>query len=341
MATPSTPSNFYAQTGNGQNYLSWDIAVGATSYSVQRSLDGVTFTNLASPAANAYLDTAVTLGTQYFYQIASTNASGTSSYTAPQALVPAPSSEMCLGQLRLMAQQRADRVGSQFVTLPEWTTFINLAMYELYNLLIGVSEDYFTQAPIKFTCDGTTFQYPLPDGVKTFQNNSNANIVAAPFYKLMGVDLGINGNNFASLEKFNFADRNQYIYPNSGSSMYGVFNMRYRLVGNTLHLIPTPSASQVVRLWYIPRLAQLLKDTDVTTLGYSGFLNYVICRAAKYALDKEESDTSGLTNELLFLRQSIEESAINRDQGRPDTITDVRSGDFDSGGNNGGFGGGW
>jgi hypothetical protein len=60
-------------------------------------------------------------------------------------------------------------------------------------------------------------------------------------------------------------------------------------------------------------------------------------------LDKEESDTTKLDQELVFLKQRIEESAVNRDAGQPDTISNVRQGrDFGNGsgwGWNGSIGG--
>ena len=112
-------------------------------------------------------------------------------------------------------------------------------------------------------------------------------------------------------------------------------------MGKNIEFIPTPSASQVVRLWYIPRLIELLLETDTTDTGISGWIEYVIVRAAKYALDKEESDTSKLDQELMFLNKRIEESAANRDAANPDTISDSRRnyGNGFSGGWNSGIGG--
>jgi hypothetical protein len=236
--------------------------------------------------------------------------------------------ELSLGELRTRAQQRADRLNSLFVTTPEWNYFINNAMFELYDMLITLYEDqYVAPIPVQFLTNGSTFLYPLPDGVQTYTNGitGQGTFVAPPFYKLIGVDLGLNTANqaFVTVRQFNFADRNRYLYPNSASTIYGVFNLEYRLLGNNIQFIPTPSANQPIRLWYIPRLKELLADTDTTTTGISGWLQYVICRAAKYALDKEESDTSVITQELLFLKQRIEESAMNRDAGMPQTIVDV------------------
>lgn len=342
MATPGIPQNLVVQTANQQILVSWDLSAGADSYLVQRSLDNVTYAPLVtisgSPLAISYLDTAVTLGTQYFYKVAARQGSDVSSYTNPQSAVPTHSGEMSLGAIRLASKQRADRVNSDFVTKQEWDSYINQAMFELYDLLITVYEDYFIASPIQFVSDGTTFIYPLPTGSNTFLNGLNLNQTITPpaFYKLLGVDLALNNatNAYVTINKFNFIDRNRFVYPNTASTIYGVFNLQYRVLGSNIEFIPTPSAGQGIRLWYIPRLTELLQDTDMTTQGISGWIEYVIVRAAKYALDKEESDTTKLDQQIIFLTKRIEETASNRDAGQPDRISDTRS-------NNGyGYGGG-
>jgi hypothetical protein len=117
-----------------------------------------------------------------------------------------------------------------------------------------------------------------------------------------------------------------------------VNQLEYRLLGSNLEFIPTPAAGQTVRLWMIPRMPQLLLDTDVLD-GVSGWIQYVIVRAAKYALDKEESPTDKLDQELAYLKKRIEESSQNRDVGQAETIADTR-GATGMGGSGGGMGGG-
>jgi hypothetical protein len=253
---------------------------------------------------------------------------------------------MTLGQIRLQAQQRADRVNSQFLTTQEWNQNINKAMFELYDLLTTVFEDYFLAPPIQFVSDGVTYIYQLPNGSNTFLNaNQPSQVVTPPpFYKLLGCDLALNNavNAYVTINKFNFIDRNRFVYPNTASTIYGVFNLQYRVMGSNIIFIPTPSAGQAIRIWYIPRLVELLADTDTTTMGISGWIEYVIVRAAKYALDKEESDTTVLTQELLFLKGRIEETAANRDAGIPDKISDTNQGNWSNGWNgstNGAIGG--
>jgi hypothetical protein len=98
-------------------------------------------------------------------------------------------------------------------------------------------------------------------------------------------------------------------------------------------------------MWYAPKLPRLMADTDVTNLGFSGWLDYVLVRAAIYMLVKEESDAGSLKEELLFLKQRIEQASQNRDISMPDTISNVRTNSNMSGiGNDGGWGGaqgGW
>lgn len=351
MATPGTPQNMIVQTGNGQNLISWDLSTGATSYLIQRSLDNVTFTALTtvtgSPLYTYYIDTNVTLGVQYWYKVSASNTDGDSLYTQPQFVIPVNHGEESLYSVRLACKQTADRVESNFVTTAEWNSFIKLAQYELYDLLITLYEDYYLATPVQFTVNGTQSQYPLPDGNTDFASglDPNTTIVKAPaFYKLLGVDLAIQSasNANVTINKFNFIDRNRFVYPNTASTIYGVFNMQYRVMGNNIQFIPTPSSNQNIKLWYIPRLTELLKDTDMTTTSISGWIRYVIVRAAKYALDKEESSTAHLDAELVWLKQRIEESASNRDAGQTDTISDTRNtnnGWGRSGGSNGGMAG--
>lgn len=329
---PGIPQNFFAQTANQKNLASWAQTPGATSYDVQRSEDNVTYTTVAtisgSPLATSYLDENVVLATQYWYRVGAVNAQGTSPYTTPQSVVPAPTGEMTLSQIRLAAMQRADMVNSNFVKLPEWTSYINQSLFELYDLLVTVYEDYYIASPIAFTISGNQNTYPLPNGSNTFLdgNNTSVTITPKPFYKLRGVDLALNtaANAYVTVNKFNFSDRNTYVYPNSNSTIYGVFNLQYRVLGSNIEFIPTPSAGQIIRLWYIPRLTELLRDSDTTDTGISGWIEYVIVRAAKFALDKEESDSSKLDTEIQFLKQRIEASAANRDAGQPEAIADTR-----------------
>ena len=350
MATPSIPQNLIVQTANQQVLISWDLSAGATHYKVQRSLDNVTFLDLivvtGTPLPTEYLDTAVTLNTEYWYQVsASSDGTNYSPNTLSEWGIPVAQGENSLKSIRLAAQQRSDMVHNEFISTQEWNTYINKALYELYDMLITVYEDYFVATPIQFISNGSTFLYDMPNGSNEFLSGITLAPFTPPaFYKIMGVDLALqNANNaYVTVNKFNFIDRNRFVYPNTASTIYGVFNLQYRVIGSKIMFIPTPSASQSIRIWYFPRLTELLKNTDSTSFAISGWDEYVIVRAAKYALDKEESDSTKLDQELIFLKDRIESSASNRDAGQPDKISDTRANNgwgSGNGGWNGGQGG--
>ncbi len=348
MTLAYQPQNLTAEQADGNILLTWTGSLGATGYKIQRSTDGVNFTDLATTALVVqYLDSLPGTGIMYYYQVAATNGSGTSTYSSVAQMVAAPPSEMSLYEIRLRSQQTADRVGSQFVTNSEWNSFLRLAMYELYDILITSYEDLFASSFVYINTNSTTQNYPVPDGYSNYLGGVYGGASGAPagaFYKLAGMDLGVNTSNNAwvTLVKFNFIDRNKYVYPNSTSTIYGVYNMAYRTMGNFWNFIPTPAGGQQIRAWYSPKLPALLADTDLTTLGTSGWLRYPIVRAAKYALDKEESDTTKLDAEIAFLKDRIQQASQNRDTGLPDTISNsARDPMYGGTGFGGGSGGGW
>jgi hypothetical protein len=318
MAIPATPTNFVLQAGDSSNFLSWDQMPGATSYVIQRSLDNVTFTTLTtvtgSPLANYYSDTAITTGTQYWYQVAAANVSGTSSYTASLNIIPSPIGQVTLQYLRQLAQERADRVNSQFVTLPEWNSYISESYKELYDLLIQkYGDDYYVANTYTWTTDGSSVLYPLP----------------ADFYKSLLVEVALNpsdNNSWITLRTFQRVQQNLWNYPNV-YTFYGITNLRYRIDGNNLHIVPISTAGQTLRMWYAPRPARLVNDTQIVD-GVSGWEEYIIVDAARKALAKEESDTSWLVAEKQALIARIESAAENRNAGDPERVSDSRMRNF-------------
>lgn len=218
-----------------------------------------------------------------------------------------------LSELRLLAQQYADMVNSGFVTDAEWNSYLNLAYFELYDILIQkYGDDYYVADPYSITTDGTTSQYTLP----------------SDFYKFLGLDLQLGSvqNSYVTIRPFMFAERNRYAVPNF-QSFYGVTNLRYRIFGSTLFLTPTPAAGQTLRVWYCPILTELASDSD-TVHGISGWQDYLPVEAAIKALMKEESDVSMLQMRKQALIQRIESAAEGRDAGNPQTVSDTQSSDY-------------
>jgi hypothetical protein len=323
MAAPGIPSNFYASQGQGTVYVQADLTPTATSYIVYRSIDGVNFSSVATPTLPQFLDTTVTIGTQYWYTMAAVNISGIGSQTSAAYVVPANTGAMSLGQVRYLAQSESDMLNANFVSTQEWNNYISQSYFELYDLLVTAFEDYFL-APVYTLATSNLQQYPLPDGLTVVDAITGQ--IAPAYYKLLGVDLGLAGNSQAwvTLKKFQFISRNRYVYPQLTTTYLGVFNLRYRVMGNTIMFIPTPAAAQFIRLWYIPKLIQPVQNKDILD-GVSGWLEYVIIDAAIKALEKEESDTSALMARKAAILKRIEDTAANRDAGESEQISDIRS----------------
>lgn len=346
------PTSIILQTGNGQNYLIWNLVAGATSYSVQRSVDGAAWSTVGTPAVNNYLDNTVTVGINYYYQVASVSTAGTSPYSPsnPSSITPCTPGQMNLGYIRYLSQLRADKLNSKFLTTDEWNSNINQSAYELYDILVTkFGDDYFMAPSIIFSTTGAK-NYPLPDGALSFLNTSTNTVTVAPaLYKLIGVDCGVAvGNNaWVTLPRFNWIDRNRFVYPQLQANALGVFNLSYRQMGNQLWFIPNPSAGQFIQVWYVPVLAQMLKDTDMMAFDISGWVEYVIVDTAIKALEKEESfeQADALKMNKAALLERISTTAANRDVGQPNTVSNTRMNTgFYEGGGYGGFGhgqGGW
>lgn len=237
------------------------------------------------------------------------------------------SGQMNLGQLRLASRQRSDTVNSQFVTDQEFNSYINQSYFELYDVLVQkYGDDYYVAPTAAFMTSGSQQLYPLPDGVLTFLDSSGNPFVAQPFYKLLGVDMQTtpqaSPDQWISLKRFNFGERNRWNWPVL-QNFYAITNMRYHLTGNNLQLVPLPNGGQTLRLWYVPRMVELVSDSDIVD-GVSGWTEYIIVDAAIKAMQKEESDCSVLLMQKQALLDRIEAAAENRDPGQPMTVTDSR-----------------
>lgn len=345
MAIPSAPQNIVLQTGNAQNLISWPIIAGALSYDVQRSIDGVNFSTVGSPVLNQYLDITVTPGTAYFYQVASVNLSGTSGYASsyPTNIVPCLPGQINLGMLRYQSQLRADMLNSEFLTTDEWNININKSAFELFDILTTkYGEDFFVASPYTISTTGAK-NYALPDGSAAF---AVGGVTPPAVYKMIGVDCGVAvGNNaWVTLPRYNWIDRNRFVYPQLQANALGVFNLSYRQMGNQLYFIPNPSAGQYIQIWYVPIMTMLLQDTDMLGFSISGWDEYVVIDAAIKALTKEESfdQAMALKSDKAAILDRIEVTAANRDTSMPNTVSDTRGNTgFYEGGGFGGSSAGW
>lgn len=347
MVAPYIPQNVILQTGNGQNFLVWSQVAGATSYSVQRSVDGINFSTVGSPTTNSYLDATVLVGVQYWYQVASSN--GVVSPYAPSYpvnITPCLPGQINLGYLRYMTQLRADKLNSNYLTTDEWNFNINQSVDELYDILVTkFGDDYFMAPPLQINLSGLT-SYPLPDG----SNYPIGGVNSPAIFKLNGIDANVSGGStgpnagWVPLARFNWSDRDRFnTFPGQAGAINNVYQMSYREMGNQVYFIPQ-CTNILVQLWYVPIRTRMLQDIDMLPFSFTSWSEYVINDAATKAMIKEESlekwNALRAANDLI--RERIETTAANRDVGQPNTVSNVRGSMGDPGfaGSSGGFGGG-
>lgn len=162
------------------------------------------------------------------------------------------SSKVSLGAMRLAAQEAADFENNPNTSTEAWNQFINQSYKRLYDMLIAAySNDYYVANAYQFTTTSAQ-SYSLPDGSPNFTDVTGA--IAQKFYKLLGVDLQYSGSpsGFVTLKRFEFIERNKYAYPNTAINWNGYTNLRYRVQGDNLFLVPIPQTGQTVQVWYAP-----------------------------------------------------------------------------------------
>ena len=315
-----TPTNFLAVSAQGQVALSWNASPLVNLYYVNRSTDNISFTNIASTVGLSYSDVSAVVGTIYYYQIQASNGTNSSLPTqslSAQALNPG---QTTVGNMRLECQQRTDRVNGDNITTQEWNSMINQSYKELYDIMIQkFGDDYFIALPFSYT---TTGQVDPVTQAQTFP-------LPPDFYKLMRCEVALNQNDpnsWITLREFQAIQANLWNYPNV-YTFYGITNLRYRLWGKNLQIVPIASAGQTIRIWYSPRPNQLINDTD-TVDAISGWEEYIIADVCIKALAKTEEDTQVFMMQKGALLQRITEAAENRNVGEPETVSDSRTRNF-------------
>lgn len=323
------PAGFTATSAQDAAILSWDYTPLATIYYINRSADGVTYTTIDSTTQLTFNDTTGTVGTVYYYTVQAATASASSEPTSALRAVNLKPGQTTLGNLRLEAQQRSDLIYSSNITTQEWNTYISNSYKWLYSrILQKFGNDYYVQVPYTYTTSGQIDEetqaqtFPLPND----------------FYKLLRVEVALNANDpnsWVTLKKFEAIQANLYNFPNV-YTFYGITNLRYRLWGSNLQIVPIASAGQTIRIWYAPRPDQLIDDCQIID-GIADFEELVIVDVCIKALIKQEQDISPYITQKAEMIKEINEAAENRDIGLPETVSDARRrnfawGDVDDGG---------
>jgi hypothetical protein len=315
-----TPANFLAVSAQAQVLLTWNQVPLAITYYVNRSIDNVTFTPLAQTSSLLYSDSSAVVGVIYYYTIQAGNGTNSSLPTVSlsgQALLPG---QTTVGNLRLECQQRVDRVNFDNITTQEWNSMISQSYKELYDIIIQkFGCDYYIAPPVTYL---TTGQIDPITQAQTFP-------LPVDFYKLMRCEVALNPNDpnsWITLKEFSAIQANLWNYPNQ-YTFYGITNLRYRVWGNNLQIVPIAEQGSTLRIWYSPLPNQLINDTD-TLAAIAGYEEYIVADVCIKALAKTEEPVEVFAAQKGALLVRIESAAQNRNVGEPQTVSDSRRRNF-------------
>lgn len=180
----------------------------------------------------------------------------------------------------------------------ELAGYINESIAELYDLIVSVCQDYYLSSASISVVAGTQ-AYSLP----------------SDFYKLLGLDYVRSNSERVTLRRYMWAERND----RAAMSLSAPEGTRYRVMGSSLYLEPSPSWAGTLTLWYIPAPARLTIGTD-TFDGISGWQEYVVLDACIKCAAKEESDTQVYMQQKSVLTQRVITMASDRDAGEADRV---------------------
>lgn len=210
-----------------------------------------------------------------------------------------------LATMRLRAQRRSDLVSSSIIVAAEWLDYINEGGAELHDLIVNKFENYVLSNTTQTLTSGTD-TYTLP----------------TTFHKVVGMDWE-SGTIRYPLRRYMFTERNNYRMDPQVANPDGQY-YRYNIEGTSFRLIPIPSASGTIRIWYVPQYVQLSGDSDVVASYVSnGWEQVIVLTAAIKAIVRLERDPAALMAEKAELVQRIINSATARDAGEPARIVDM------------------
>lgn len=210
---------------------------------------------------------------------------------------------------RLYADLRGSDADTGYVTKAEVERLVNLAITELYDLLIAArGQEYFET---------------LSTGLSTVAGTATVSL-PADFYQLLSLHLRWGSDTYEPLTPLKSLMQT-HLFRNAGWSNGSP--KAYRLRGGLIEFFPTPSSVTSLELRYIPAFADLTDETDPTPdPTFDGVNGWEKMVALKVAI--EVRTIQGLPHSWLMQlfekeRERVEELAAQRDATHPVRFRDV------------------
>lgn len=204
---------------------------------------------------------------------------------------------------RLYADHRPSGAGV-FVNDTELTRLINLALGDLYDLLLAARGHEYYQDETTVSVVSGTSRYNLP----------------ATFYELLSATLEWGTTDHEPVDSYEHV-KDRYRLNNLATwTKWGP--KAFRLRAAQIELLPTPTSSVTMRLQYVPAFTDLSSPTD-TFDGVNGWEKLTALMVAKEMRVIQGQPFSYLDKLIDYERSRIEALAADRAAGEPRTVRDV------------------
>lgn len=178
---------------------------------------------------------------------------------------------------------RAQFEGVDFVDDPQLTALINSSVSMFVEIISSATQDYFIDS-FEQTYTGS-------------QDGYEKGFLAMPqdvVHEIRGVDYILDSTQSATLQTFNFQERNRFkspFWPLTTTRTQSFYKFRPHKDG--LLIIPEPNVGEKFRLWYTPVLPNLQNDTD-TMQVFNRWDEWIILDVTIKLLTAEGTDVSDL-----------------------------------------------
>ena len=219
---------------------------------------------------------------------------------------------MLLTDATLLVRQRADLIGDPNISDTEIQGLLNVALAEVYGLLIDSFEDY-SVTTAQFTLGQSDTGFALP----------------SDFFKELRVDRSYSSvptaNDWFRLDRINIRDESNFnqvaLRSLSNRRVYG-----WCMYGSTIRIVPQSLIAGVYQLLYYPAWVDL-NPGDTVAIGPPGqhWEELAVVKAAIACLDKQEADSGALVRREAALTERMRAEAANRSAGEaePPALSDV------------------
>jgi hypothetical protein len=219
-----------------------------------------------------------------------------------------------LQELREGTFDLADEINSGVISTQSANRWINQAYAKYYDELIKSGEDY------------TILQQQISTTLSTDPSStSDPSVYLLPgdFYKTRGFDANLGGQQYVTMHRFNWNDRN--IYKLWGTTGWFIGTpLNYRIMGSAVQFMPIPQGVFVVTQWYYPVAPILSADAQMVDVLSGGDL-FVEAYAAGLIAQRQESFDLA---DRLFAKaaeelQRAKDMSTDRDAAEPPRVSET------------------